>query len=244
MSSETQEDRRRDELIVETILALHPVVYVNYAKTPVILLPLTVPLNERRPVPLESKRCKSELAKIAWNSLHFLCHIQESQRVVQFLIGMGWEDVRINAEFAELLDDDPLVEALSILLLDSRYREKYQSTCSVLLKRLLAIAENDALDTTSRLWPKNASQLSRRLSDLSEVILNLLGYSIDRNRGPTGSRIMVIRKQAYADDGDSAPNRRQVIKGISANSLASADGDDGKSGMQKLFDQIDSKRKK
>jgi hypothetical protein len=73
-------------------------------------------------------------------------------------------------------------------------RDEWTGTPSKLLTKLNRVAEENSIDTKSRLWPRGASWLVRRLQEV-ETNLVTAGIKVTSNR-TAGQRLITLTRAA------------------------------------------------
>ncbi|GAG31994.1 unnamed protein product, partial [marine sediment metagenome] len=107
--------------------------------------------------------------------------------------GYGHEFVRAYADNTRTaveaaIELNPFAQAILSLMQEG---EPWQGTASELLARLCLIAAKVGLDTEDKLWPKTASWVTRRLSEIQTELTELgVGVKMDRTETVKSIRLM------------------------------------------------------
>ena len=112
---------------------------------------------------------------------------------------------RANVErrYQDIIDGNPIAAALTEFMRD---KAEWRGSATELLKHLKETAIKFSLETRDSSWPKQANQLSGKLSYLEESLYQM-GISIEKSRSG-GNRVLIVTKgdgkvtmeQPYADD--------------------------------------------
>ena len=111
-------------------------------------------------------------------------------------IGLGYSQdaflqaykANISTQNAEVLDNHPIAEALMAFMGD---KDEWEGQPAELLAKLESVAEDKKINVKSKVWPKAANALNRRIN---EVKPNLQDMGIFIERGHSGQRSFTIRK--------------------------------------------------
>jgi DNA polymerase elongation subunit (family B) len=97
----------------------------------------------------------------------------------------------IGRQNVEAIETNPLAQAIEKLV-DSWYKQGneacWQSPMSILLEKLNKIATTYNIDTSSKLWPKAANVLTKRLRPILSNLREGLGINIEIGRQTTGNK--------------------------------------------------------
>ena len=126
-----------------------------------------------------------------WDHFGIVLAEREIDRTVTVLVGKAWHDQRHDIAVTEAMDQDPLLEALMILMQEHAVFDK---TCTTLKAELDHIARTAGLDTKDRLWPKAAPQLSRRIDEL-RPFLKRAGVTAELGRRSGGIRFVKLTNE-------------------------------------------------
>jgi hypothetical protein len=158
---------RQPALALALILATKPELFINVVGQPTIGLPSSPERLQQKTWPLRSERVKAWIAEFIWHQSGIVLAEREIDRIVTVLVGKAWHDPRHDIELTDAMDQDPLLEALLILMHEHAIFDK---TCTALHTALDQVAREAGLDTKDRLWPKGAPQLSRRIEELKPLL--------------------------------------------------------------------------
>lgn len=158
---------RQPAFALERILAMKPELFINVVGQPTIGLPSSPERIQQKIWPLRSERVKAWIAEFTWDQSQIVLAEREIDRIVTVLVGKAWHDSRHDVELTDAMDQDPLLEALLILMHEHAIFDK---TCTALQTALDQVAREAGLDTKDRLWPKGAPQLSRRIEELKPLL--------------------------------------------------------------------------
>ncbi|WP_254511400.1 hypothetical protein [Anatilimnocola floriformis] len=193
------------QLILDRRLEL----FVNLAGQAMIALP-TSGNSETSLWPLRSERVSSWIAAFIWDRLKVVLAEREIERVVMVLIGRAYGDQRTNIALAEAIEQDPLLDALLVFMHQNAVFDK---SCTALRAALNKVARAIGLDMRDHLWPKGVPQLSRRISDLADLLL-VAGITTKIGRRGSGVRFVKLTRttSANGDDHETPPQGPSVDK--------------------------------
>lgn len=179
---------RQPALALEQILTTNLELYINFVGQPTIGLPNSLERPRREYWPLRSERIKAWVAEFVWDQFGVVLAEREIDRIVTVLVGKAWHDQRHDIAVTEAMDQDPLLEALLILMQEHAVFDK---SCTALKAELDHVARAAGLDTKDRLWPKGAPQLSRRIEEL-KPFLKRAGVTAELGRRSGGHRFVKL----------------------------------------------------
>ncbi len=118
-----------------------------------------------------------------------------------------------------LLESHPVAAAVLALLRDS---PEWKGTPSELLEALEAVAQGEKISTKSKLWPKSANSLSRRLKEVASNLADA-GIRVTCDRaGHSRTRTITIEKISSASSARK-PEAREAASGAASGADGSAD---------------------
>lgn len=161
----------------------------------------------------------SQLERMAdWT--HWGCAVAEALGIgkARFLGAYSRNRVGQNRE---ALESHPVGSAILVFMAG---RDEWSGTPSALLGELKKIAENEKIDMKSKLWPKSASSMSRRIR---EVEINLLEVGIRWDRQHGDKRTIRLSKNGRTN-AVGAVGAVQVSAMLEVAPDAIPDGSDGK----------------
>lgn len=224
-----------DVKVLDGILNCKPDLHVNTCGESRIALPFTHAAVKKY-WPLNHRRTRAAIAGFAYKTEGKTISVRELNRVLVILEDFAWNDERIVVQIQLAADEDPLVEALFILLNDTNSASDIDWPAARLLKELEKVAIRNSINTKTTGWPNGAAQLSRRLEDL-RALLKSAGVSIERGRRSGGHRFIKLTRDDECDDVEQPPSPASTDENsASPDSLASTD--DGDAITEPNFDSI------
>lgn len=223
---------------VQAILDATPELFVDAAGEPRIGLSIARGDPERSVTiwPLRDVRVRSEIAEFLFREKERVPSGSEITRILNVLEGKAWKDHRIDIDLKQALDEEPLIEAVFILLRQPETAGQFRGSCSKLLQALTKVGRKNGVDTRSRAWPKGAAQLSSRLGQL-EAMLQKCGVAMKRGRMPGGARFVSLVSNFNCDDGaKTASQTPSLDNSHHPNKLRTTDACDTAS--ESIFDRI------
>ena len=148
--------------------------------------------NPERAYPIQSRRTKSYIAALAWNSGNLMLTAAELKRVLRVLEGLAWEQCPRDATRDQIwnsLQDKPALQVLIEFMGSTAARE---AGMHELLKNLREEAAKLKFDMYSKRWPKTAAHLSAQLrNEQNQAILEQCGVAIAIKRNRDGAKVFL-----------------------------------------------------
>ncbi len=125
----------------------------------------------------------------------------------------------IGRQNVEAIESNPLAQTLDKFV-DSWYKEGqeacWQSPTSKVLEKLNKTAQAYGIDTSSKLWPKAANSLTKRLRPILSNLREGLGIHVVISRNSTGknkntSTIRILKKPPLPPPSPPDQNKHKII---------------------------------
>jgi len=195
----SEQIERRDVTIVNCATSLFPKPFVDSIGIPCVEISIDKQSGHKRVWPINHPRIRAMIAAEVYRSNDLVCFDKEITRVINILAGNAWNNPREDLDGEMALDENPLVEAIHILVHQPECSGSFDGNCSKLLTQLNKVARKHQLDAKSPSWPKTAAHLSKSILDHSSD-LERLGISSERGRRPGGERFVKLIHQRLCDD--------------------------------------------
>lgn len=224
---------RRDQIAIQVVLDQSPQLHINSIGIPMIALPLKKTPGDIRPPednssrtaeqswPLRSRRVQAEIADLIYSEKSVLVHQQEINRILKVLEGRAWKEPSPMFGIGHDMDENPLIEAIMILLLKQGTTGGFEGSCTTLLHELKKVCNQHSIDADDKYWPRGAAQLSRKLLEQAPV-LERAGITIHRSRRPGGDRYISLRIESeikFDECDDTATSASQAASEQNPESL-------------------------
>ena len=214
------QNQRNDSVGLQVILDLSPQLRINPVSIPEIKLPLertdnTPDLEASTTTywPIKCERVHDEIAELVNAQRGIVLQTREIKRIQNILSGRAWKEFGATAESEAILDINPLVEGIYILVHQRTQQGRFEISCTKLLTELRKLGRTKGVDIQSEQWPRGAAQLSRKLVEQSQN-LEAVGIHCERGRRSGGERYVAFRtfkkslpESESVDDVDDPPSQ-------------------------------------
>ncbi|MCA8986365.1 MAG: hypothetical protein KDA78_01905 [Planctomycetaceae bacterium] len=249
------QNHRNDSVGLQVVLDLSPQLRINPVSIPEIKLPLertdNTPDLEASTItywPIKCERVHDEIAELVNSRRGIVLQSREIRRIQNILAGRAWKRSGLTAEGELILDVNPLVEGLYILLHQRTQQGQFEFTCTKLLAELRRLGHSKGVDIHSEQWPRGAAQLSRKLVEQKQN-LAAVGIHFERGRRSGGERFISLRTfkksfpdSKYVDDADD-PASQSPSSNNPKNSKADSPFDAGDSVLAEELASINTSSK-
>ncbi len=149
---------------------------------------------------IRSERVRAWIADFVWERSKDILQDREIDRILNILEGKAWRDLKRDLELFEAIEQDPVLEALIVLM---HQFILFEGTMTKLMRQLVKVARKAGLNVRAKNWPKGTPQLSRRIGSF-ERFLTKAGITVERHRNSIERKIKL--KMTVHDDPPSTPS--------------------------------------